>query len=367
MVSSSEGDDFEYPGQLVFNGIFRTNIGPEASDIEKEELKDRLTERLYPYSEGTPEEPGKGYSEIDLSKFVNNAITKGKLKQRSTLVDISKDIITQEYVREVYDEDEVVNSEGESKIQFTRSRHRTRLYWDFPDLMFFQGAKQKVNKTVGDTRSALNISADGGLDSFRSDGGTATNVRLNQVDFDSHFLLWLLYKEHEDESIDDNISIYRITDAEAEGGDQQDFFGLSNQVEDSVDVVRSTAFIEAISKNKLPSMIEGQFNVRGHDLRVKIYNYGKVHLKAREDLRQEDDLVRLLISLRFLREFTDLKQEWASQPANEKYVPPTFIEELDSIAKEQGVDISFSRENVVGELLNRRGESLSDWPDLDLR
>jgi hypothetical protein len=367
MVSSTQGDGFEYPGQLVFNGIFRTNIEPEESDVDKEKLKDRLTGRLYPYSEGRPGDPGKGYSEIDLSKFVEDAVTKGKINPSSPLVDIAENIITQEYIREEYDEDEVVNSEGESEIQYTRSRLRTRLYWDFPGLMFFQGAKQKVEKTVGDTRSALSVSADGGLDSFRSDGGTPTNIRLNPVDFDSHFLLWLLYKDYEGESIDDNISIYRITDAEAEGGEQQDFFGLSNQVEDSVDVVRSTAFIEAISKNKLPSMIEGQFSAHGHDLRVKVYDYGKVHLKAREDLRQEDDLIRLLISLRFLREFTDLRQTWGSQPSHEKYVPPTFIEELDNIADDQGVDISFSREDVVGELLDRRGESLSDWPNLDLR
>ncbi len=367
MVTSNEGDDFEYPGQLVFNGIFRTDVEPEESDVDREELKDRLTERLYPYSEGKPGDPGKGYNEIHLSKFLDDAVIKGKTPPNSSLVDIAENIITQEYIREVYDEDEVVNSEGESKIQFTRNYLRTRLYWDFPELIFFQGAKQKVEKTVGDTRSALNVSADGGLDSFRSDGGNSTNVTLRPIDFDSHFLLWLLYKDYADESIGDNIRIYRITDAEAEGGEQQDFFGLSNQVEDSVDVVRSTAFIEAISKNKLPSMIEGQFNMHGHDLRVKIYDYGKVHLKAREDLRQEDDLVRLLISLRFLRKLTDLREEWGNQPANEKYVPPSFIEELDGIADEQGVDISFSREEIVEELLDRRGELLSDWPNLDLR
>lgn len=367
MVTNTERENFEYPGQLIFNGIFRTNIEPEESDVDKEELKDRLTERLYPYSEGSPGEPSKGYSEVDLSKFVDDAIGKGKISPSSPLVDIAENTITQEYIREEYEQDEVVNAEGKSKVQFTRNRLKTRLYWDFPDLIFFQGAKQKVEQTVGDTRSALSVSADRGLDSSRSDGGVSTNVRLNPIDFDSHFLLWLLYKDYEEESIDDNISIYRITDAEAEGGDQQDFFGLSNQVEDSVDVVRSTAFIEAISKNKLPTMIEGLFNVHGHDLRVKIYDYGKVHLKAQEDLSQEDYLIRLLISLRFLRELTDLKQEWANQQANNKYVPPTFIQELDNIADQQGVDISFSREDVVGELLNRRGESLSDWPNLDLR
>lgn len=362
-----QNDRFDYSGRLVFNGIYSTEILAEnEEESDKEVLRERLADRLYPYEEGKPGDPGKGYEEIDLEKYAQRAVEEGRLEPREAevLFPIAEDVISQKYIKEKYDTEEGVDEEGNAEVTTIRNRLTTYVFWDYPDHIFIKGAQQSAETTAADTRTALTAEEGGGEETLFSDGG-APGVRLNGIEFDQHFLLWLVYMDHTDGSLANDIQIRRITDGKTEGGDEQDFFGRSNQVGESADIVRSTPFIEAVSQNKKPSMLEGIFRLSPFDLKIKVYDQGKVQLKAQEALDPTQPLRRILISLYFLRHFSELYEQWEDMDADQRFVPPTFIQELHRIAEAEGIHIERSVEPIVTELLDCRGESLDDYPDLD--
>lgn len=369
MPETGDVDNFDYSGRLVFNGLYSTEVltdTEEQEEIDREVLRERLADRLYSYEEGRPGDPGKGYEEIDLEELAQQAVEERRLEpgEAKVLFPVAEDVISQKYIKEKYDTEETVDSDGNAEERTVRNYLTTYLFWDFPEYIFIKGAEQSAETTAGDTRSALAPGSGG--ESIFSDGG-ATGVRLDSIGFSSHFLLWLVYQEYSNGNLANSIQIQRITDGKTEAGDddEQDFFGRSNQVGQSVDIVRSTPFIEAISQNKKPSMLEGIFSLTPFNLKVKIYDHGKVQLKAQESLEQRQPLRRILVSLYFLRHFSQLYEDWEDMDAGDRFVPPTFIQELHNIAEAEGIHIERSAEPIVTELLDRRGESLSNWPDLN--
>lgn len=369
MPEEGDEDSFDYGLRLVFNGLYGTDVvAPHAQDDDienRESLKERLKDRLFEYETGRPGDPGMGYEEVDLSELTQIAVEEGRLesRERDALVPISQNVISYKYIKEAYDTREIVDESGDSQERMVRSYITTYLFWDFPNFTFIKGSKNSADATAADTQSALAIG--GGDSSISSDGGDMLGVNLDQIEFDSHFLLWIVYKDYLEDLLGNDVYILRISDAEAEGGDEQDFFGLRNQVGESVNVIRSTPFIEAISQNKKPTMIEGIFSLAPFNLKVKIHNQSKVEVKAQHALEPQDKLRRMLIALYFLRNFIELYEQWKNMDPNDRFVPPSFIEELHEIAEVEGIKIERSAEPIVSELLERRGETLDDWPNLD--
>jgi hypothetical protein len=362
-----DNDRFDYSGRLVFNGIYSTEfLTDEDSEVNREVLRERLAGRLYPYEEGKPGDPGNGYEEINLEEYAQQGVEEGRIESREAevLLPIAQDAISQKYIKEKYDTKERVDEEGNSEQTTIRNRLTTYVFWDYPNHIFIKGAQQSAETTAADTRTALTPEVGEGEETLSSDGG-APGVRMNGMEFDQHFLLWLVYRDYTGESLANDIQIRRITDGKTEGGDEQDFFGRSNQVGESADIVRSTPFIEAVSQNKKPSMLEGIFTLHPFDLKAKVYDQGKVQLKAQEALGPTQSLRRILISLYFLRHFSELYEHWEDMDDSQRFVPPTFIQELHEIAKAEGIHIERSAEPIVTELLDRRGESLSDYSELD--
>jgi hypothetical protein len=366
---TKEDNRFDYSGRLVFNGIYSTEmLTDEDEETDKEAFRERMTDRLYPYKKGKPGDPSKGYEEIDLEDYTKQAIDEGFLESREAevLLPVAEEAISQKYIKERYDTEERVDEEGNEEQTTVRNLMKTYVFWDYPDYIFVKGAQQSAETTAADTRTALTAEEGGEGEPLSFDGG-APGVRLNSMEFDQHFLLWLVYTDYIDESLANDVQVRRITEVKTEGGDEQDFFGRSNQVGESADIVRSTPFIEAVSQNKKPSMLEGIFTLYPFDLKVKVYDEGKVQLKAQEALSPTQSLRRILISLYFLRHFSELYEHWEDMDADQRFVPPTFIQELHEIAEQEGIHIERSAEPIVTELLDRRSESLSEYPDIDFR
>lgn len=368
MPEGGREDRFDYGRRLVFNGIYSTDVISNTDEDEiddREALRERLESKLYQYESGRPGNPGKGYEEINLEELTEVAVEEGRLegRYRDAVLPISKNIISQKYIKETYDTEEIVDEEGTSEARTVRHYITTYLLWDFPDFLFIKGSETSASTTAADTTSALAVG--GGNGSLSTDGGGMLGATLDSVDFDSHFLLWIAYKENLDNFLGNDVHILRISDAETEGGDEQDFFGRTNQVGESANVIRSTPFIEAISQNKKPTMIEGIFSLAPFNLKVKIHNDSKVELKAQHALDPQDKLRRMLIALYFLRNFIEMYQQWEDKDAADRFVPPSFIQEMHEIAEAEGIRIERSAEPIISELLELRGETLSDWPDLD--
>lgn len=348
----SNENEFEYRGHLVFNGLYETRINPHGgnSTSTSESLREKLTSRLKPFSR-TEAQRGSGYEDIELTEAVENAS-----RIDDDLKGITNNLIDKKYKYEDFgSEEEIVDDKGEIHSGPVRNIKETYVYWRFPNLMFIQGAEKRVEKTIGDLREAL-----GATEADEED-----NVLIYSLDFPRHFLLWLIYQVWNNERIGSGVDIHRISGVRTEGSnDGQSHFGNTNEVGDSTSIVRSTPFIEAISHNKLPTRLEGTFRVFGRDVIAQIYEEGRVRVKAQEDLKPAEDHERVLISLQFLSQLVSLRNNWGDKDPQDQYVPPSFIEELDNIAEQEGIDITFSRANLIEDLIDNRNESPSDWTHL---
>jgi hypothetical protein len=275
----------------------------------------------------------------------------------SDLVELARGTIDQQYILEQYEGNaEVVDANGDpvddDDGEFIRTPYETYMFWNVPDYMFLKGSVTTVKKTAPEINGALR--------------GT---VRQKAMSFEYDFLLWILYNYYNNNAFGHNLNIHRLTAAKAEGS--RDTFGAETQVDESLNLVRSTSFIEAILQNKMPSMIEGVFNAHGYDLRVKIYSGpeddtknqgGKIWILAQEDLENADDLSRALVALRFLTTIADVYTHWENLGKKDKYVPPTFFTELRDIGRDEDVDIQFALDDLIEEYLDKRDE---DWGDYD--
>lgn len=354
--SDLDADEFEYSGSLVFNGIYRTELTEDlrGESGSEEELRNQLEQNLQPkFERGRPGNPSKGYRSLDLVDYVEQ-----RKEIDSDLEELARNTIDQQYILEEYEANaEVVDADGTpvdaDDGEFVRTPYETYMFWNVPEYMFLKGSARTVNKTAPEINGALRGS-----------------VRQEALSFEYDFLLWLLYKYYNDNNgFGQNLNIHRMTAAKAEG--DRDTFGAENRVDESLNLVRSTSFIESILQRKMPTMVEGVFNVQEYNLRAKIYSGpkddvknrgGKVWILAQEDIENKSDLSRLLVALRFLSEIAGLYTEWENLDKTDRFVPPTFFTELRDIGREEDVDIQFALDDLIEEYLEKRDE---DWNDYD--
>lgn len=352
-ASGFTDSEFEYDGRLIFNGLYHTPVKSHLQEsTDPETIRDELRDDLPQFSRGTPQSPSKGYRDLDLEQYVENSEL---FAEGDTLADLPEQIIDHQFVREKFEgKAEVVDENGNAQTGFVRNPYQTYMYWFYPDYLFLQGSKKDVENTGPEINSQL--------DAFR--------FKPLRLHFD--FLLWLLYQDWEQNSLPNSLSILRWTDAKAEG--DKDAFGEVNEVKGSIDLLRSTSFIDAILQQKRPSMVEGVFSVASNEIRVRLYDGGeigpknttggKVQIMAQEDIEETPDLHRVLVALDFLSDLGELYVHWQQLDNDEKYVPPTFFEDLRDQADGEGVDITYSRQGLVEEYLDKRDEDWSDYPSL---
>ncbi|KZN25583.1 hypothetical protein A4G99_03695 [Haladaptatus sp. R4] len=265
---------------------------------------------------------------------------------------LAEKLVAKEYLDEELGDATTVFSDDKGRVSGKRlDKDNAYIYWLLPKLLMVQGSKPEVETTLSDLYSSLGLTQD----------QQEAYATLRPVEFDKHFLLWLVYRDYIGKDIGKNVSLHSISEITIKGG--RDFFGESAQVTESTDILRSTAFIEGLFKNKLPVHLKAIFKVGGQNLMVDISKSGRIHILSKEDINSSTKLERVMIGLHFVSEFTTLRQDWEFYDPDKKYVPPTFIEELNDVAKDQGAEITFRRE-IIPELLDKRGEDLEDW-DLD--
>lgn len=344
-----KNSQFSYSGYLIFNGLYTTDIQGEFEGVEtQEELTSQLEEKLPSLSAEYPNGPRTGYRDLELAKFLREydySAEDSRLHQRHK--DIAEELIAKEFVQEEFGQEVSIVSNETRQTGPKVDKQNAYVYWQLPDLLMIQGAKPEAQQTLRHLFQSLGI----------ADSRDELYTKIRPLEFDPHFLLWLIYQDHEDNSIGSGISLHNISHVKVQG--EADFFGESAQVTGSTDIIRSTPFIEGLLKNKLPVQLVGTFEAGGQTLVADISEQGRIHIKADEDIDRSTKLERLLIALHFTKEITALRQDWEFMDPKRKYVPPEFAEKLDEYASEQGVNIDFRRD-LVQELANERGESVSD-------
>lgn len=354
---SSDVIDFSYSGQLVFNGLYATD--PSHLDINSEDinlLRDRISQllpQLEAEYEGGPE---KGFQKIDLeSYFEQYSFENDNARLTPKHRELAQELLDQEYVREEFTGEVEVQTDDGRVSGDCVNRHSAYLYWLLPSLLLVQGARPDRRRAMATVNEVTGIVND--------EGEEQRLIRIEPIEFTPMFLLWLLYKEWNDDSFETGLTMLNISEVGLLGG-ERDFFGKSAKVSGSTNIFQSTPFLEGLLKEKLPNQIAGKFRVSGQDLTADIQESGRVHIKAEEDIQMATKFERVLLGVQFVRELTELRQGWEDLPKEYKYPPPTFAVNLYERGKEQDVTINFEK-RLVTRLLREREETLEeDWPDL---
>ena len=327
MIMSEPEDRFDYEGRLVFNGTFKTDIF--GADLNPE----RVIEDLPEYEQGSPQQPGYGFTDIDLEELAVSNL------QSNGLIELAENTISFRYTQEDFQEEEIVDIEGNSEIRYSRRLQSVDFYWVFPEFLFVRGPKSEVKKAVNKLKAVWERS-----------------IELSKLDFEPDFLIWLIYKHYNGEDLNTGINIIRLTDAKIQGS--HDVFGSTRRISDSTDLVRSPPVITAILQNEDIVTIGGEFLIDNrYQLSVDISTDGRTHIKAQSnDIREANSLERVLISILFVENICEIYTDWLELDPSEKYPPVDFFEELYQSLENQGISTSFTLDSVIDEYTAKRGE-----------
>jgi len=325
---SSIEQPFTYQGRLIFNGIYRTTIRDDELDL------DTVVERLPAFEKGSPEHPGSGY---EVSKIGEAAYEEDALPVE--LRGLSDDTLLIRYKYEEYETQEAL-VEGELRNVSTRSINEVDLYWVFPDYLFLRGSKTDTDHAKEDIGRAI--------------GG---GVRINQIEFDFRFLLWMFYKHYRQEDIDPDLTINRLSDAETrnKSGAPAEIqrFTESRDVTVSESVLRD---LMKILRGKTLTMIGGDFRLGDYQYAANISTSGRIQIKSQFDIADAKDLIRVLLSIYFVHKVSELYSEWETRPTEEKYPPEDFFKEVAEDLSERGVDVQFSLDETLVPYYEERSE-----------
>ncbi|MFW6041242.1 MAG: hypothetical protein ACOC85_05345 [Thermoplasmatota archaeon] len=328
-----EDNGFEYQGNLIYNRIYRTDLGEK--DIPFKDMKTIFEENLPEFSQGTPENPGSGYRNMNLKYYLDETeIGKNILKERENLVSIR-------YIYEKWMEREIPTNGGREVRQIPEERN-VDVYWVYPNYVFVRGQKRPSKKTGKVIQEKV------------------PRIEFDRIKFHKDFLLWIIYKYEEGEIIDKKMEVKSLTDSETRG--DRDNYGKRQIVHGSTDIAKSLPIIIGILRKKELSMLEGTFKFKNRLVNAEIDTGGRIYLKVSRSafLKDVNDITRILTSIEFMREFIDLYEGWKKLPNKEKYPPLKFFRNLYEEAKNGGIQINFSIENLLQEYAEKRNENLEN-------
>lgn len=338
---SPEVSDFDYNGQLVFNGLRETTVNAD----DPKEIRSQLLDDLPPFSRGSPTNKKEGFDEInlvDIAEDQNTALGEDSPQViGDNLLETASSVIDRQYIWEKYVGDyEFVDDEGEKTSAWVRSTEEAYVYWMYPEFLLIQGSQGKIEPTERRINSAL-----------------GEDVDVNDLRFDPDFFLWLLYRHSEPgEDIPGPISVEDLSSSEVYGDLEQ--FGHRGRIEDSSNIAESLPIIAALLQEMEFRMMEGFFGVNGSSLKVQIRTEGRIHVKVAGAIDDaETKLKRVLLALRFVSEFVSLYQKWRDKTdAKNKYPPLTFFDDLAGTAAENNAEFSFDVDDLIEEYEEKRGE-----------
>lgn len=329
-------DEYEYPGWLVFNGLFKTDVHGEGTASPKE-----IVDTFDEYIPGSPNEPHEGFMQINLPQ---------KLRKMSELNEATEDFAQGLHALQYVDEDWVeqwgYDEDANEQMYFQPNHDEVRVYWDYVnDVMIFKGQKRLLEKKQDDLIGAL-----------------SGDVKMSPVRFDFDFFLWILYKQYEGEPLSRDFRVRKVKRAStvSDVADTTDNMGVG-QVEDSRNVLRSILLIAPVLSGKQIDGIQGDFVIGNHQVRALIEFGGKVHVQVTDSpLSTLSDLRRMGISLRFLSKLVNLFDDWEHLAPKDRYPPPSFFDVMADNAKEEGWPPRFDAEDVKARFERKRQDSTED-------
>ncbi|WP_049970792.1 hypothetical protein [Haladaptatus cibarius] len=342
MSKQEQRPDFDYNGQLIFNGIRATTVQADDPD----EIRDDLLTGLSEFKRGKPNSESEGFSDIELARLANGQ----EYLLEGDLAEVASRIVDKKYTWEDFRGTknlEFVDNDGQQTRAWLRQTNEAYVYWDYPNYMFVQGAQGKVE----DTEKAINAEL-------------GEDVTVDDLGFDPDFLLWFLYRYgYADEGIPGPITPLKLKSSEVSG--DLDQYGHTGRVEDSRNIGESLPIILALLQEMDFQMIEGMFKVNSYTVNAEIQQEGRIHVKVAGSIESaETHLKRALIAIFFVSEFVNLYGEWKAMGDKERYPPFTFFDDLAGTAADNNVELNFDLDSLIEDFEDKRGER-ADPSDFD--
>lgn len=328
MSSERPSNEFAYDGRLVFNGIFSTAVLD--SNFEFEEI---VGEELNDFSEGEISAPGRGYQPLPFQEMISEEPRIG-----AEFESFLEGVHALQYREEVWEFKEAqVNGEIEDRPVKT-GESSFDAFWGEPEYLFVRGNKTEAKQAGQLLSTTLNDYLD-----------------IREIEFSPDFLLWIFSKEKNNADLPGSLSVNMLTDARIES-DEPDLFGQQGRVEDSTDVTKSTPVLMGVLRQMGIIDLEGVFSIAGKFVRARISSEGRVHILADHAIAGSPDIERMSVSIAFLKELIELFDEWEGGMENErKYPPEQFFEDIYKECERQGVEITFSIDDVIREYRQKGG------------
>lgn len=357
-VASNEQEGFTYSGQLLFNGLYTTELKEGSQDnFDPAELKEQIDVHLPKLSDSTAVER-RGFRPIGLDHALAEYDFDSENAKLSENIhkNLASQLLDREYIQEeLRGETRVVTNDTQRVTGQELKERSAYLYWDVSSLLMVHGSKPDRQRLMRSVYQSLGINND----------GKSNIISIKPVEFDPWFLLWLIYQDSQLGDIGNEMSIMRTQDIQLQSqAEKRDEFGNRAQVSGSINILQSVPVIAGLLRGMLPTNLEARFDLGGTYIDADISGSGRIHIRAEEDIRGASKLERVLIGIQFVQGLVRAQQDWESMDPDDRYVSPEFAETLYNNGKSQQVPVNFDK-TLVRMQVEKRGESLSDWNHLD--
>jgi len=322
-------EEFEYSGWLSFYP-FKTDVKedfPEAAP--RTEVQWTLQNKLPEYEQGDPTSPGDGFRIANTHELLMEMDLINEFPSLNELIHIN--YIWEKYQkRMVYDE-----SEDDFVERSTVDISTSDLFWVYPQYFFTRASKQDSNRVRSRMRSIL-----------------VNSLRIKNVEFERDFFIWLLHKDYQNKTIDNELRLRRIQSIELAG--EVDVFGEQTQFSDFQG--SSAVTLLPLLEGKTPESIEAMFSYSGYDFVANI-NHNRIQILASKgSLQESSDLEKMALALSFVTKFTALYDYWKHLPKEERYPPVSMFKEIYREAVEKGYETQGISQSLMEKYRQIRGE-----------
>ena len=323
-IMESKQSDFSYSGMLVFDQIYKTNV-KGLDNI-------RGIEEYFPkFDQGNANVPGSGFNTNYLSDYeVHHQMSFNDFTFDRTIVDYfdekSENIANIEYKFENFKDDVEAVVDDERRTVSVVKSDKFDFYWKYPNYFVRQGGRN-IDKNIGRL--------------FTND--FLESVDLEQIKFNSDFLLWLLYRSKNDNNLKENLLIKSISDVSLTGPDESRYgrmrYSGSNNPFNSPEVMK-----RILSGGKIRTLGISFILDSRYEIKADISDVGRIHVKPNtSDLSNKNDAERMILSLRLIELICDTYEVWTN--SNEK-IPDDFSNRIYDYIRDSGVEFSQGLSNI---------------------
>lgn len=332
---------FSYDGWLVFNELLTTQIyGDEEDRPSVDEIVDSFNE----YEEGMPKDQESGFQRLEIEQDLRYLDDLSLELQK-----FADRLRAFRYIDETWVEQWGYNEEAEEELYYHPNHDQVGVFWDIENqTMMMRGDAQLLEQKRGDIRGAL-----------------SGDLKMDSIEFEYDFFLWLLYKEYTGNTLDPGFDLHirKLTRGQTVEGRENGKERV--RVEGKDDLLKSVVMIAPLLDGDKIEELQGKFILGTKQVEAKMKYGGRVHvLVSNNPMSKWEDARKMGLSVMFLSELISLFRKWEDLDPDQKYPPPSFFDDLRDSADKEGWKLRFDP-NEVKQQYRRKRQGVGSDDDSD--